>query len=80
MWQRKRYYVYILASHRKALCTGVTSRLFARVMKHREDSDSAFVAKYKCHRLVYYAVYETPREAIAREKTIKGWRRERKLR
>ena len=79
MWPRKRYFVYILASHRKALYTGVTSHLFGRVMKHREDSDSAFVSKYKCHRLVYYAVYETPREAIATEKKIKGWRREKKI-
>jgi putative endonuclease len=36
------------------------------------------VKKYNVDRLVYYEVYSDPRDAIAREKQIKGWRREKK--
>ncbi|HWZ46062.1 MAG TPA: GIY-YIG nuclease family protein [Candidatus Saccharimonadales bacterium] len=73
------YYVYMMvSSSRRALYTGVTSNLGKRVFEHKNDLIEGFTKKCKCHRLVYFERYEDPSTAIAREKEIKGWRREKK--
>jgi putative endonuclease len=38
-----------------------------------------FSADYNCNRLVYFEQFVTPGSAIAREKQLKGWRREKKI-
>ena len=62
------------------LYTGVTSNLKDRIEqhKHRKHPDS-FTARYNCNKLVYYEVFDTIVEAIAREKIIKGGSRKKKL-
>jgi len=72
-------WVYILASDRGVLYIGVTSNLYKRVLDHRLGTRSVFATKYKCHRLVYYEEYAYMTSAIAREKTLKGWTRAKKL-
>jgi putative endonuclease len=37
-----------------------------------------FTTQYKCHRLLYFEQFTNVETAIAREKVIKGWRREKK--
>lgn len=72
-------WVYMIcSSSRRALYTGVTANLYDRVFQHRNDLIEGFTKKYKCHRLVYYESFPYMGEAIAREKEIKGWRREKK--
>jgi putative endonuclease len=44
----------------------------------KERQPTSFTARYNLDRLVYYEDYPTPSEAIAREKQLKGWSRERK--
>jgi putative endonuclease len=73
------YHVYILASHRKTLYTGVTSNLTHRLSQHAEGRGSQFAAKYNVNRLVFAEEASTRMEAVAREKQIKRWRREKKL-
>ena len=74
----RRYYVYLLtSSSRRVLYTGVTRSLSNRLTEHRAGK-SAFTAKYKAFRLVYYEQFEWIQNAINREKQIKGWRRDRK--
>lgn len=74
----RRYYVYMLTgSSRRVLYTGVTRSLANRLTEHRAGK-SAFPAKYRAFRLVYYEQFEWVQNAIAREKQIKGWRRARK--
>jgi putative endonuclease len=73
------YYVYILTNTANVLYIGVTNNLSVRFWEHTEDRSSEFCRRYNLDRLVYYEVYPTPREAIAREKQLKGWRREKKL-
>jgi putative endonuclease len=51
-----------------------------RVFEHKADLIDGFTRKYKCHRLVYFEVFISIKDAIAREKEIKGWRREKKAR
>jgi len=73
------YYVYIVASRSRRLYTGVTNDLQRRVIEHREGVAPGFTKQYKIFRLVHFEVFGDIRMAIAREKEIKGWRREKKL-
>lgn len=74
------YYVYILASKTNVtIYTGVTNDLIRRVYEHRTNAiKSSFTAKYDVHKLVYFEETSDVKEAIAREKQIKGWNRKRK--
>jgi putative endonuclease len=70
------YYVYVLASSRRGtLYVGVTNDVVRRVFEHRSDLIGGFTAKYGVHRLVYFETHQDVREAIAREKRVKRWRR-----
>ena len=64
----------------RALYTGVTNDLDRRVREHKEGSGSAFTAKYKCHKLVYYEAFGLIDQAIEREKLIKSLSRAEKER
>ncbi len=76
----KRGYVYILASKNKRLYTGVTAQLMVRMTEHKEKKyPGSFTARYNIDRLVYYAVFGTIEEAIAREKKIKNMHRAAKV-
>jgi putative endonuclease len=72
--------VYILASQRNGtLYIGVTSDLIKRVWQHRNNLVEGFTKRYGVHCLVWYEIHETLEGAIAREKNIKKWNREWKL-
>ena len=76
----KQYFVYLMASYRRALYVGVTGNLARRVHQHKTKAfPDSFTAKYNVNRLVYYEEHRDIREAIAREKVIKGWRRSKKI-
>jgi putative endonuclease len=60
------------------LYTGVTKSLERRLWFHANAKPDSFVRRYRCDRLVYYEGFNTARDAISREKEIKGWRREKK--
>jgi putative endonuclease len=72
-------YIYILGSHTGPLYIGVTSSLYLRVMQHKGGTLEGFTAAYGCKRLLYFEDYEDIRTAIAGEKQLKGWRREKRL-
>jgi putative endonuclease len=72
----RRYFVYILASRSRNLYTGMTSRLTGRIREHREGRVPGFTSRYRIHRLVYVESFRDVHEAIGREKEIKSWRRE----
>ena len=74
-------FAYILASRRNGtLYIGVTSDLLGRMEQHREGIGSAFVKKYGVYRLVHVEQFASPREAIQREKQLKNWHRDWKIR
>ena len=60
------------------LYTGVTNSLERCLWHHGNTSARSFVKRYKVDRLIYYETYYDVRDAIAREKEIKKWRREKK--
>ena len=73
--------VYILASKRNGtLYTGVTSDLVRRIWEHKNDFVEGFTKDYQTHSLVYYELHGDMTAAIAREKQIKKWNRQWKLR
>ena len=73
--------VYILASQRNGtLYIGVTSDLVQRIWQHKNDVVEGFTKKYGVHLLVYYELHEDMENAIIREKRLKKWNREWKLR
>ena len=73
-------YVYILASKKNGtLYVGVTSDLMKRVYEHKNELIGGFTKKYKVHLLVYFEQYEDIELAFRREKQIKHWRRDWKL-
>jgi putative endonuclease len=76
----KRFYVYILASRSRNLYTGVTNSLQRRLLEHRQGLVPGFTSRYRIFRLVHLEVFRDVRNAIAREKEIKAWRREKKIR
>ncbi len=77
----KTYYIYILASQKNGtLYIGVTKNLTRRVWEHKEGQADGFTKQYAVHMLVYYESYADIRKAIAREKAMKKWKREWKIR
>lgn len=74
-------YVYFVTNLlRTTLYTGITRNLPRRMEQHQQKSVPGFTKQYKLDRLVYFEGYSTLLEAIAREKQIKNWRREKKER
>lgn len=74
------YYVYILASKKNGvLYIGVTNDLIRRVYEHKNDFVEGFTKKYKVKKLVYYETGGSIEGAIMREKCVKRWKRNWKI-
>jgi putative endonuclease len=75
------YSVYILTDKgHKTLYIGVTNDLQSRLWQHRNPETASFSQRDHCILLVYYESFGDVRDAIAREKQLKGWRRAKKSR
>ncbi len=75
------YYVYLLASKRNGtLYLGVTNDLVRRVYEHRTKAVPGFTTRYGVDKLVWFEIYDDALTAIAREKGLKKWRRDWKIR
>ncbi|GHC12215.1 GIY-YIG nuclease family protein [Thermomonas carbonis] len=73
--------VYMLASERNGtLYVGVTSDLIARTWQHKEHAVDGFTKQYDVTMLVWYELHGQMESAIQREKQIKAWKREWKMR
>jgi putative endonuclease len=73
------YWVYMMSNkNRSTLYIGVTNDLLVRVAQHRSGEIAGFTRDYHCVFLVHCEHCRDIRGAIAREKQLKGWRREKK--
>ena len=72
-------YTYIMGSPTGTLYIGVSSNIYERVLQHKDGAFAGFSKRYNCTRLLYYERHESITQSIAREKQLKGWRREKKL-
>ena len=69
----------VILSAAKDLRVGVTGDLRKRVFQHKWKEHEGFTAGYNCDRLVWFERYQDVRNAIGREKELKGWRRSKKI-
>ena len=75
------YYVCLLASDRNGtLYIGVTNDIVRRVFEHKSKVVPGFTKRYAVDKLVWFEIYDDPTSAITREKELKKWRREWKVR
>ena len=73
------YYVYILTNQTdQVMYIGVTNDLARRLYAHKSHLVEGFTRDYRVDKLVYYETTTDVTAAIAREKQLKGWRREKK--
>lgn len=76
----KVFYVYIMTNKTNTvLYTGVTNDISRRNYEHKNKLIKGFTEKYNVNKLVYFKQIGTALEAIAEEKKIKGWKREKKI-
>ncbi|MDX2050339.1 MAG: GIY-YIG nuclease family protein [Rickettsiaceae bacterium] len=76
----KEYWVYILASKKNGtLYVGVTSDLSRRIYDHKQKLIDGFTKNYNITTLVYAEEFQDINDAIHREKCIKKWKREWKV-
>src|ERR671918_3052432 len=79
MPDQQRYYVYLLTNwNNKVMYVGVTNDLERRMYEHKNKLVKGFTEKYNVNRLVYFEETGDVNAALAREKEIKKWRREKK--
>ena len=75
------YYVYLLASKKHGtLYLGVTNDIVRRVYEHRSKAVAGFTKRYGVDKLVWFEIHATAEAAITREKELKKWRRDWKIR
>jgi len=76
----KTWVVYMMMNKMNTVnYTGVTNNLVRRVYEHKTKINEGFTNEYNITKLVYYEYYNSPREAIRREKQIKGWVKNKKI-
>ncbi len=75
----KNYYVYILSNEAKTLYIGITNNLERRIYEHKNKLIDGFTKKYNLTKLVYYETTSEVKDAITREKQLKGWLRMKKI-
>ena len=68
-----------MSSFTRVLYIGMTNDLARRVHEHKSGSVPGFSSKYRTRALVYFEEFDDPREAVQRERGLKGWTRIRKL-
>ena len=74
-----RYWVYIVGNKSAtAIYIGVTNNIQRRIAEHKLGTIPGYTQRYRCNRLLYFEEYQNVKYAIAREKELKGWKRERK--
>ena len=75
----KQFFVYIMTNKNCTLYVGVTNNLERRVYEHKNKLIKGFTSRYSLTELVYFAETDDIREAIARERQMKGWVRAKKV-
>lgn len=75
----KNYSIYVMPNKSRTFYVRMTNNLERRICEHKQKLIEGFTKRYNITQLVYYEVFSDVREAIAREKQVKDWRREKKI-
>jgi len=78
MTKRTAIAVYIVANSRRTIYIGVTNNILRRVYEYKFGEAGGWAKRYNLTKLVYYEPFDSMRQAIEREKQLKGWLRSRK--
>ena len=70
----------LASGKRGTLYLGVTRDLVRRVHEHKTKAVESFTSRYDVDKLVWFEIYEDVLTAITREKELKKWRRDWKIR
>jgi putative endonuclease len=73
------YYVYIISSDTGTLYVGLTNNIKRRIYEHKHGSAPHFSKKYNVRNLLYFETFSDKNSAVARERQLKHWRREKKV-
>ncbi len=73
------YYLYILLCKDNSIYTGVTNNIERRFLEHKNKKGGHYTSSRNAVKIIYKEEYPTQKEALKRERQIKGWRREKKL-
>jgi putative endonuclease len=74
------YYVYIVTNkYDKVFYIGVTNDIQRRIFEHKGGLIKSFSKKYNLTKLVYFEEYTNISDAIKREKQLKNWHRDWKI-
>jgi putative endonuclease len=75
------YYIYMVANWtNEVLYVGMTNDLERRIAEHKSKLIPGFTWQYNCTKLVYFEHTSDAGAAIAREKQLKNWRRNKRMR
>ena len=73
-------FVYMMSDKpRGVIYIGVTSDLHDRIWEHRNEANKGFTSKYKARKLIWFERHPSIVLAIQREKSLKRYKRERKI-
>ena len=76
----RQFYVYILTNKKNGtLYIGMTNNLERRMYEHKMKMNEGFSKKYNLTKLVYFEIFHSPQDAIKREKHLKKWKRDWKI-
>ncbi len=74
------YYLYILSNkYNGTLYIGVTNNLERRMFEHKNKIVEGFSKRYDLTNLVYFETFQYVNDAIKREKNMKKWKRDWKI-
>lgn len=74
------YYVYLILCKDNTIYTGITTDVNRRFKEHKEGKGGHYTRSHKPKKLFYSEAVGSKSKALKREKQIKGWSREKKLR
>lgn len=74
------WFVYILFCEDGSLYTGVSNNVNQRFSDHKNGKGGRYTRSHKPVKLVYQENCGTKSEALKRERQVKGWSREKKIR
>lgn len=72
------WYLYILLCDNTSFYIGITNNLSHRLKQH-QNHNSTYTKQFNTLKLVYSQEFSNRSDAVAREKQLKGWTKQKKL-